>query len=74
MGFLEDPEQMTPEARMDELAAILAKGYLRLLTSSPPQADSPVLASASPNKGLDSSPATSGLLDVESTERREDQS
>ena len=29
MEFLDDPEEMTPEQRLAEVAAILAAGYLR---------------------------------------------
>ena len=32
MDFLDDPEEMTPEARHAEVAAILAAGYARLAT------------------------------------------
>jgi len=34
MDFLDDPEEMTPEERLGELAAILAAGYLRLRRSN----------------------------------------
>lgn len=68
MSFLEDPEQMTPEARMAELAATLAAGCLRLLTSSPQHVDFQDVACSSNDKGLDSCPATSSSLDRESTE------
>ena len=30
MDFLDDPEEMTPEERLDEIAAVLAVAYLRL--------------------------------------------
>jgi hypothetical protein len=30
VDFLDDPEEMTPEERLDEIAAVLAVGYLRL--------------------------------------------
>jgi len=30
MDFLDNPEEMTPQERMEEVAAILAAGYLRL--------------------------------------------
>ena len=30
MEFLDDPEEMTPEQRLAEVAAILAAGYLRV--------------------------------------------
>jgi len=30
MDSFDDPEEMTPEQRLDEIAAILASGYLRL--------------------------------------------
>jgi hypothetical protein len=30
MYHIEDPEEMTPEERFQEVAAILAKGFLRL--------------------------------------------
>ena len=35
MEFLDDPEEMTPEQRLSELAAILAAGILRLFTEKP---------------------------------------
>ena len=35
MEFLDDPEEMTPEARQAEVAAILAEGYLRQRRSRP---------------------------------------
>ena len=35
MEFLDDPEEMTPEARQAEVAAILAAGYLRVRRSRP---------------------------------------
>jgi len=33
VDFLDDPEEMTPEERLHEVAAILAHGYLRLRRS-----------------------------------------
>lgn len=40
MDFLDDPEDMSPEDRLAEVAAILAAGYLRLREStSKPAAD-----------------------------------
>ena len=35
MDFLDDPEEMTPEQRLAEIAAILAAGYLRVRRSRP---------------------------------------
>ena len=35
MEFLDDPEEMTPEQRLSELAAILGAGYLRSRRSGP---------------------------------------
>jgi hypothetical protein len=32
MDFLDDPEEMTAEQRLTEVAALLATGYLRLKT------------------------------------------
>jgi len=32
MDFLDDPEEMTAEQRLAEVAAILAAGYMRLRT------------------------------------------
>jgi hypothetical protein len=34
MDFLDDPEEMIPEARLAEVATLLATGYLRLKTRS----------------------------------------
>ena len=47
MDFLDDPEEMTPEERLREIAAILAVGYLRLRSRDP------VLAPTSADKRLD---------------------
>jgi len=44
--FTDDPEEMTPEHRLAEVAAILATGYRRLFTEKPldcPGAPAPVL-------------------------------
>ena len=35
MDFLDDPEEMTAEQRLAEVAAILAAGYRRLFTEKP---------------------------------------
>ena len=35
MYHIEDPEEMTPEERFKEVAAILAKGFLRLKRRGP---------------------------------------
>ena len=35
MNYLINPEEMSPEARIAEVAAILAKGFLRLKMQSP---------------------------------------
>ena len=35
MEFLDDPDEMTPEQRLAEVAAILAAGILRLFTEKP---------------------------------------
>ena len=46
MGFLDDPEEMTAEQRLAEVAAILAAGILRLFTEKRldcPRPSAPVL-------------------------------
>ena len=35
MDFIDDPEELTPEQRLAEVAAILAAGYLRSRGSRP---------------------------------------
>lgn len=35
MYYLDDPEEMSPEKRLREVAAILALGYLRLKKQTP---------------------------------------
>ena len=52
MDLLDDPEDMTPEQRLGEVAAILAIGYLRLRQSS-----------AQPAADRDSPPSTENPLD-----------
>jgi hypothetical protein len=41
VDFLDDPEGMTPEERLDEMAAILAVGFLRLRKRGVAHAASP---------------------------------
>ena len=41
MDFLDDPEEMAPEERLGEVAAILAVGYLRTRRSDAPLAPDP---------------------------------
>ncbi len=57
VSFLDDPKDMTPEARLGEVAAILAAGYLRLRRSatqlapvagSPPFTEKPLDSSGEP--------------------------
>jgi hypothetical protein len=52
MQFLDDPDEMTPQQRLVEVASILTAGYLRLKTRPKPS-----IGSDSPNsfidKGLD---------------------
>lgn len=68
MGFLEDPDQMTPEARLAELAAILALGCSRLFAGEAKHAATPAAPQIHPEKGLDSLPPGSSALGGESTE------
>jgi len=57
MDFLVDPEEMTPEERLEEVAAILAVGCLRWLRlraehagapDSPPSTEKPLDSSGTP--------------------------
>ena len=57
MDFLVDPEEMTPEERLEEVAAILAVGCLRWLRlraehagapDSPPSTEKPLDSSGAP--------------------------
>jgi hypothetical protein len=50
MEFLDDPEEMTPEQRLSEVACILAAGYIRLRRSrdSAPSAENPLDCSGAP--------------------------
>jgi hypothetical protein len=54
MDFLDDPEEMSPEQRLAEVAAILAAGYLRMRESRVPPAPDASEAPASTEKPLDS--------------------
>jgi hypothetical protein len=53
MDFLDDPDEMTPEARLREVAAILAAGYLRLRSGGHVLAQEPSGPAAPPDKPLD---------------------
>ena len=52
MEFLDDPEEMTPEQRLGEVAAILAAGYQRLRQSRP-FTEKPLDCSGAPAPVLD---------------------
>ncbi len=68
MDFLDDPEEMTPEERLAELAAILAAGYKRMRESRTELA--PPAASTTPTeKQLDCPGAPMPLLDMGLTRR-----
>ncbi|MBU1700159.1 MAG: hypothetical protein KJ831_08415 [Candidatus Eisenbacteria bacterium] len=67
MDFLENPEDMTPEERLRELASILAAGYLRLRTRQS-ELSSPENSNSFGDKELDVSgdpslPLDNGLTD-----------
>lgn len=73
MDFLADPDEMTPEERLHELAAILASACLHILRG----AAHPTLSSLSVDKVLDvcpdptpplREPARGGLTDRERVE------
>jgi hypothetical protein len=71
MDFLDDPDEMTPEERVAEIAAILAAGYLRLRSPhrtlaldaipAPPSTENPLDCSGEPLPLCDE-----GLTDGES--------
>jgi hypothetical protein len=52
MQFLDDPEEMTPEERFREVAAILADGYSRL-RARPELGSDPNSLNSFTDKGLD---------------------
>lgn len=62
MDFLDDPEEMTPEERLHEIAAILALGLLRLKSRNPEPAAGPTDPSTSADKRLDVPGQPSGSL------------
>ncbi|MBU1699668.1 MAG: hypothetical protein KJ970_09250 [Candidatus Eisenbacteria bacterium] len=63
MDFLENPEEMMPEQRLRELAAILAAGFIRLRNRNPELASTPDQSAASTEKPLDVSGHPSSCLD-----------
>ena len=75
MDFLENPEDMTPEERLQELAAIFALGYTRYknqvselaaATTNPPNSvEKPLDVSGHPSSCLDN-----GLTDRDSMQKR----
>jgi hypothetical protein len=68
MDFLDDPEEMTPEERLSELAAILATGCHRMRETRAELASS--AASTTPTeKRLDCPGAPMPLLDTRLTPR-----
>lgn len=56
MLFLDDPDEMTPEQRRSEFAAILAAGYLRQRTA--PSTEKPLDVTGTPAR-----PCENGLTD-----------
>ena len=56
MLFLDDPDEMTPEQRRSEIAAILAAGYFRQRTG--PSTEKPLDVSRTP-----APPCENGLTD-----------
>ncbi|MBU1702082.1 MAG: hypothetical protein KJ970_07520 [Candidatus Eisenbacteria bacterium] len=62
MDFLDNPDVMTPEQRLRELAAILAAGYLRLRTRQS-ELSSPENSNSFGDKELDVSGHPSSCLD-----------
>ena len=67
MDFLDDPEEMVPEERLAEVAAILAAGYLRLrqaraalAAESPPFTEKPLDCPRPPAPVLGLTPREAG--------------
>jgi hypothetical protein len=71
MDFIDDPEDLTPEERTAEIAAILATGYMRLRGHVPQLANDAIPAPPSTENPLDCSDdrvplCDEGLTDGES--------
>ena len=59
MRYVEDPGELTPEQRLEELARILARGYRRLLRAQACARTPPGPAAVQVADGLDSQPLKS---------------